>query len=86
METFAKFKDWILNFVAIAILGGLISIKNDLTSIKEELPLYRYRIEQLETFRKESEKRQDDSEKELARINAALLPTKIELKKKNDAE
>lgn len=48
MENFNKFKDWLLNLFAVAIIGGLYSIKSDLSEIKEEFPLTKYRIEQLE--------------------------------------
>ena len=69
-----------LNLFAIAIIGGLVSIKSDLTSIKEELPLYKYRLELLEAAKKESEKKDSEHDRELARLNI-ILPDRISLKK-----
>jgi len=82
MENFGKFKDWLLNILVLATFGGIVSIKSDLAEVKEKLPLHDYRIIKLEESDKEKKKRDDEQDKELAKLNGFILPDRITVKKK----
>lgn len=80
MENFGKFKDWLLNLLALGIIAGLVSIKNDLSEIKSELPLFKYRLEQLENKGKDNEKKNSDQDKEMELIKNMLVPERTTIK------
>jgi hypothetical protein len=81
-ETFASTKNWFLNAAALAMVGTLVSIKQDLEEIKQQLPLIHYRLEQLEQFSK-SDKDGENKTKGLAfKTIEFIIPDRIKLETK----
>jgi F0F1-type ATP synthase epsilon subunit len=86
MDTFNKFKDWLLNIIGIAIIGGLVSIKNDLSDIKTELAVNKYKIDELEKYKAKSENKDSEQDKEIATIKAFVLPDPIKIRRRQNNE
>jgi hypothetical protein len=82
METFNKFKDWILNLVGVALVGGIISIKNDLAEIKAEYSLIRYRLDKLETNVEAHTQKEKEQDEKLVILKEMILPKETKIKRK----
>ncbi len=80
MESFAKFREWVFNVIGLALIGGLISIKSDLSQIKEQLPLINYRLEQLEQASKSSGRQSNNSTALFKGVY--ILPDRIKLEER----
>lgn len=82
METFNKFKDWLLTGLLLFIAAMAVDIRNKVYDMDKKTIVIEYRINSLETRMLANEKSDDDQEKAISQIEGFLLPEKIELKSK----
>jgi hypothetical protein len=82
METFNKFKDWLLGGLLVFIAGMNLDIRNKLYELDKNTVIIEYRMKSIEARLDKTEQKNNETEKAVLQIEGFLLPEKIQLKPK----